>query len=96
MRCSISRNLDVHSDFAIEKPGVTAGSMPEEVQPLYTSILPVKCNKVKDVKSLVQKYVPLADHWYYNQMRSERESVANESDENAENENDTDSGSDTD
>lgn len=96
VRCSIGRNLDVHSDFAIERPGVSAGSLPEEVQPLYSGVLHIKANKVKDVKSLVQKYVPLADHWYYNQMRSERESVVDESDENVENKTDADSDSDVD
>ncbi|CAH2015011.1 unnamed protein product [Acanthoscelides obtectus] len=31
---------------------------------------PLKINqkKVKDVKVLVQKYVPKADHWYYNEI----------------------------
>jgi hypothetical protein len=72
VRCSVNNGLLVFSDFAIEKPGTSvAADVP--MSPLYNGLLKLKCNKVKDVMSLVDKYVPVADLWYYQQMISDEQ-----------------------
>lgn len=81
VRCSVNSSGTVFSDFNIQKPGaIPANSVPKR---LYNAPLKIKDAKVKDVQSLVEKYVPLADKWFYQQLATD-ETV----------DNDTDSGSD--
>lgn len=79
VRCSLNTNAIVHSDFAIEKSCIsgTSNVVPER---LYANVLPIKKAKMKDVKDLVEKYVPQVDQWYYSQM-TVIDDNANQSDE---------------
>ena len=77
VRCSVNSSETVFSDFSIQKPGaIPANSVPKC---LYSAPLKIKNAKVKDVQSLVDKYVPLADKWFYQQLATD-ETVANDTD----------------
>ena len=67
MRCSTTIAGTVYSDFAIEKANQPATTN-ISVDKLYDGLLKVKAKKVKDLKGLVAKYVPLSDQWYYKQI----------------------------
>lgn len=84
VRCSVNASGSVYSDFSLQK--VSAIPASALLVKLYVTPLKIKSNKVKDVLTLVSKYVPLADKWYYDQI------VSDEPDETINN--DTDSGSD--
>jgi len=50
------------------------------VPQLYNGCLKVKAKKVKDLKGLVEKYVPLADKWFYDQIISDESPESQDTD----------------
>lgn len=50
--------------FILEKDKGTALSLPEPDKKLYQGPLGINLNKVKDVRQLIQKYIPPDCLWY--------------------------------
>lgn len=70
--------------FQLEKPS-TIFSLPEPDNRLYHGPLGIKKNKFKDVKELVNKYVPPDCMWFYNELIQEDDAKCNVSDEHVDN-----------
>lgn len=65
----------------MEKRRLTVRSLP--ATPKYTSALPVKQNKVNDLRKLVDKYVPTEYRSFYSAIKGD-EDVSSETDESDE------------
>lgn len=65
IECSVTAGITVFSSFSLIKTNRQSQlSLPSELA--YKNRLLINDKKIKDCKSLVQKYVPLADQAYYN------------------------------
>lgn len=81
MLCSSSAAVvpSVKEAFLLEKPNITF-SLPEYGNVLHHGPLKIKKKKFKDVKELVEKYVPPDCLWFYNELIQEDDAKSNTSD----------------
>lgn len=64
IECSVSSGLQNFTKFSINEKGDIPLSMPNNRA--YIKPLDINPKKIKDLKDLVHKYVPLSDQDYYN------------------------------
>lgn len=70
VECSLATGMPLFTKYSALKSGTTLFSLPTyKMTQAYP--LPINEKKVKDVKTLVEKYVPGADQWYYKQIFGE-------------------------
>ena len=76
VRCSVNSLGAIYSDFCIQKNV----EIPLAASPalLYDAPIKIKNAKVKDILALAEKYVPLSDKWFYDQLSLNNPSIANE------------------